>query len=349
MLKKPYQIGLVVGKFSPLHKGHEYLIETANSYCEKLIIISYSRPEFPSCSANIRNKWLNSLYPKNTILCLDAPTVEAWKSEHNWTLSMPLNSDADEPHRKFTHTLLSEKLNFDIDAVFTSESYGDGFAEYLSENQKSGKKVKHICVDIKRAHIPISGTQIRSSPYLPEDKLSKLVLRDFQVKKVCFLGGESTGKSTLSLLLSKEFKEPLVDEYGRLLWEQNKGILTPIDLINICITQTRNEDIAQQKSKNFIFCDTSPLTTLSYSEAMFNERPKIIEAFAERPYHHVFLCDPDFSFQQDGTRKNEDFRKWQHEWYIKELRERQIPFTHLNGEIGHRIDQIKSDMLDALR
>ena len=39
---KRYASGLVVGKFAPLHSGHEALINAALEQCETVFIISYS-------------------------------------------------------------------------------------------------------------------------------------------------------------------------------------------------------------------------------------------------------------------------------------------------------------------
>ncbi|MDP4366102.1 adenylyltransferase/cytidyltransferase family protein, partial [Escherichia coli] len=51
---KPFATGLVVGKFAPLHCGHEKLINTALAQCEELFIISYSVPEMPDCEPEKR-------------------------------------------------------------------------------------------------------------------------------------------------------------------------------------------------------------------------------------------------------------------------------------------------------
>lgn len=342
MASKPYRRGLVVGKFSPLHKGHEYLIDTASQQCEELIILSYSRPEFPSCPRTIRESWLKEFAPHSHILCVDAPMIEQWRTTSSWHLAMPLNSDSDDVHREFSYQLLSKKLKVTIDAVFTSELYGEGFAQYLSCGNKGfGADIQHVCVDIDRTFVSVSGTAIREGKCLHKDKISLNVSADYQTQKVCFLGAESTGKSTLSSMLAYQFNEPLVAEYGRTLWENNDGALTRADLITICEVQTEQEVNAQLSADKYIFCDTSPLTTLCYSQAMFNERPKIIEAFSEFPYHHLFLCEPDFPLVQDGTRKDEQFRRWQHNWYVDELRKLKIPFTLLGGSLEQRLLLVK--------
>jgi HTH-type transcriptional repressor of NAD biosynthesis genes len=55
--------GLVVGKFAPLHKGHEALIAFAQAQCDRLVILSYSKPELPGCPPDRRAVWLAALYP----------------------------------------------------------------------------------------------------------------------------------------------------------------------------------------------------------------------------------------------------------------------------------------------
>ncbi len=38
MLNNKYSTGLVIGRFQPFHKGHEYLFEKAFEHCDKVII-----------------------------------------------------------------------------------------------------------------------------------------------------------------------------------------------------------------------------------------------------------------------------------------------------------------------
>ncbi|MXG36429.1 adenylyltransferase/cytidyltransferase family protein, partial [Escherichia coli] len=61
---KRYATGLVVGKFAPLHLGHEALIHAALAQCEMVIIISYSSPEIPGYEPEKRLHWLQTLFPQ---------------------------------------------------------------------------------------------------------------------------------------------------------------------------------------------------------------------------------------------------------------------------------------------
>lgn len=40
-MKQPLTHGLVLGKFAPLHKGHEYLIETALREMDRVTVMIY--------------------------------------------------------------------------------------------------------------------------------------------------------------------------------------------------------------------------------------------------------------------------------------------------------------------
>lgn len=41
-----HRLGLVAGKFSPLHRGHEHLITQALAACEQVAVVGYSQPAF---------------------------------------------------------------------------------------------------------------------------------------------------------------------------------------------------------------------------------------------------------------------------------------------------------------
>ena len=49
--------GLVIGKFIPLHKGHEALIKFAATQCDELIVLLGVKKDEP-VSGHLRLKWL---------------------------------------------------------------------------------------------------------------------------------------------------------------------------------------------------------------------------------------------------------------------------------------------------
>jgi HTH-type transcriptional regulator, transcriptional repressor of NAD biosynthesis genes len=343
-MTKRFLRGLVVGKFSPLHRGHELIIGRALEECHEVVVLSYSKPELPGCEAARRDRWLTKVFPQVQHLVVTDERLRAWVGLGDGPLEVPEN-DADETiHRRFCGFLCQHVLGVTVDAVFTSEDYGDGFAHeltrYFQERQPSCPTVSHLSVDRERQKLPISGTLLRQDIHAHREWLSPAVYATF-VKRACLLGGESTGKSTLAEALAREFDTVHVAEYGRELWEAKAGALAFPDLRQIAEMQIQREEEAALRAKRFLFCDTSPLTTLFYSQHLFGKADPGLEQLAERRYDFTVLCAPDFAFVQDGTRQPEAFRARQHEWYLQELSRRGIPFQIVTGTVEARLVQLR--------
>ena len=328
-MSKRFRTGLVVGKFSPLHRGHEALIAHAFEDCADVVVLSYSRPEMPGCEAAVRDRWIAALFPRAIRLVVDDERVPA--------------NDADETtHRRFCAFLCDQKLGLRPDAVFTSEAYGEGFAAELSRS--FGETVRHVLVDLERAMVPVSATKIRADVHANREWLSPVVYASF-VERVCVLGGESSGKTTLCETLARRLGTVWVSEYGRDLWLTRDGALRFDDMLAIAKRQVELEDTAALVANRFVVCDTSPLTTLFYSHHLFGRADPDLERYAERHYHYVVLCDLDFAFVQDGTREPESFRLRQHAWYRRELAERGIPFLVATGTVDERMKAVLEALL----
>jgi HTH-type transcriptional regulator, transcriptional repressor of NAD biosynthesis genes len=330
---KKFRNGLIVGKFAPLHKGHEFVINRALEQCRQVFIFSYSNPEFSGFEPYKRRKWLETLFPQTKVFVFDDNFIKT-----HFNFDLPKNDEDDLTHRRFVGFLWLELVGQPLDAVFTSEEYGDGFAAELSNYFKTYtdfQAVEHIQIDLRRKHIPVSATDLRGNIHGLKHFLSPEVYASF-VKRVCFLGGESSGKSTLAETLARKFKTEFVSEYGRTLWEERKGNLAFGDLLKIAGTHIRQEEIAAQKANEFLFIDTTPLTTLFYSRHLFGKADPELLWLSNRQYDFTFLCAPDFPFVQDGTRAEEDFRHRQHEWYLKTIAEKNIEFKLLEGDLKKR-------------
>jgi HTH-type transcriptional repressor of NAD biosynthesis genes len=319
---KSFRRGLVVGKFCPLHLGHMLVIDAAMAACDEVFVISYTQPAFADCGKAVREGWLKQLYPQVRSLVLDQ--------------DLPDNDAPDAVHREFVGGICRTLLGTDVDAVFTSEDYGDGFALALSAFLSS--PVAHVCVDQARARVPISGTAIRGDPHAHRAFLDPRVYASF-VKRIGILGGESSGKTTLAQTLATRLNTAWVPEYGRQLWVQQSGELAFADLRDIAAVQVAREEHLARQANRWLVCDTTPLTTLCYSHAMFGVADPALEALAERRYDILLLCAPDFPFVQDGTRRDTQFRAKQHDWYQDILDEKQIAYTIVAGSLEQRVRQ----------
>ncbi len=334
--RRRFRRGLVVGKFCPLHLGHEWLVGQALAACDEVIVISYAKPGFHGYGRGRRQAWLASRFPEAFCLALDDDSLAArCRSEGIEEFPrIPPDDAPDDEHRVFVAWLCDTLLRKRVDGVFTSEGYGDGFADILSA--RFGYRVEHVCVDRARTRFPVSGTRVRSDPHECRDYLAPEIYADF-VRKICLLGGESSGKSTLAAALARSLDTLAVPEYGRTLWDEKRGNLQFPDLLHIARTQIGRENEMARRANRFLICDTSPLTTFLYSNALFGKADPELARLAERPYDQVFLCAPDFDFVQDGTRRDDGFRRYQHQWYETELARRKIPCVALSGPLENRL------------
>ena len=324
-----FATGLVVGKFCPLHRGHEALIDHALAHCGHVVVLSYTRPEFARCAPARRLAWLRRRFPQVTAIVLDA------------SAAIPANDAPAAEQHAFVAAVLRERA-IRVDAVFTSEAYGEPFAQDLGRLQGAwapeAGAVAHVPFDERRAAWPISGTAVRAMRGPFRDLLSPGVAADF-VPRICILGGESTGKTTLARALSAALGDPWVHEYGRELWEAREGALQFEDLLDIAEVQVAREEEAACDARRAVVCDTSPLTTLFYSLETFGRADPRLLALSHREYDLVLLCADDFAFMQDGTRRDEAFRRRGQDWYRGTLAERGLAWTDVHGPIGGRVPQ----------
>lgn len=334
-----YERGLVVGKFCPLHLGHELLIRRATQACGELLVVSYTKPEFPGLEPARRESWLRVQFPQAHIVVLDDARLAALCAARGVPArTLPHNEDDGELHRHFMGWLCWTVLDLPVDAVFSSEDYGPGFARVLQQHYAQGA-VAHVSVDPARTLVPVSGTLVRQDPHAHGALLSPVVRASF-VRRVCVLGGESSGKTTLAQALARHFDTAWVAEFGRELWESQDGVLAYDDLLKIGREQLRREAAAAGQARRWLFCDTSPLTTYFYCVEMFGRAEAALLELAGHDYDLVVLCAPDFPFIQDGTRRDDSFRLRQHAWYQAELARRGIAFVHVSGSVDERVRQV---------
>jgi len=342
---KRFRQGLVVGKFAPLHLGHELLIGRALAECEQVAIISYMRPELPGYPAELRERWLAARFPQARRLVLTDERLRRLVPPGTGPQQVPPNDGPAVVDRQFCGFLCQQVLGVTPDAVFSSEDYGDGFARELTRWFRRGDPaaapVTHVMVDRARLRVPVSGTLLRGDVHAHRALLAPEVYASF-VRRVCLLGGESTGKTTLAAALARELETEWVAEHGREVWTEKAGRLDFEDMERIGRVQVEREEDAAGRANRFLLCDTSPLTTLFFSRHLFGRATPELERLAERPYDVTVLCAPDFGFVQDGIRHGGSFRDEQHEWYRRELEARGVPYLLVTGGMQERIAAVRA-------
>ena len=307
--------GLIVGKFYPPHRGHKFLIDTARAQVDDLSVIVCQRPgEVPP--GELRAAWLREIHPDVRVILIDD------------TL------DADDSRAWAENSV--RVLGFAPDVVFTSEDYGDPFAHFLG--------CRHVQVDRARAAVPVSGTRVRADPLGCWQYLEPPV-RGFYARRVCLVGAESTGKTTLATALAAHYRTVWVPEYGREYSERKlaaEGVyeFRSEEFAHIAARQREAEDEAARRANRVLICDTDAFATSVWHRRYMGARSPEVEGIAasRRPDLYL-LTDVGTPFVQDGTRDGESVRGWMHETFVEELCAQSRPFRLLSGTHERRLEE----------
>ena len=305
--------GLIVGKFYPPHLGHKYLIDFARSRVDELSVIVCQKPG-ESPRGDLRAAWLREIHPAAQVLLID--------------------DVYDEQDSRVWAENSVRWLGYVPDVVFTSEDYGAQFAHFLG--------CEHILVDKARIAVPISGTRVRSNPLGCWDFLEPPV-RGWYGKRICLVGAESTGKTTLAQMLAERYQTVWVPEYGReyserKLAEDGEYNWRSEEFTLIAKTQCEREDEAARRANKVLICDTDAFATGVWHRRYMGERSPEVEAIAaahRRPDLYL-LTDVNTPFVQDGTRDGALIRDWMHEAFIAELTAQERQFQFISGSLHER-------------
>jgi HTH-type transcriptional repressor of NAD biosynthesis genes len=300
--------GLLIGKFMPLHEGHIALIRFAATQCDELIVsMSYTLND--PIDHQIRFSWINEIFA-------DQPNIKPKQ----------LLDDFDEESspisvRTKIWAKVIKKIYPPIDVLFSSENYGDYFSADLG--------VPHIVFDKQRNTFPISASEIRRDPFLHWNFIPSVV-RPFFVKRICFYGPESTGKSSMAKKMADKYNTVSVPEVAREMITDNN--FTREDIINIGRAQTQRVLEQNKIANKILFCDTDLITTSIYSDIYLYEVPNELRELEKQiNYDLYFLFDIDTVWLADGLRDLGDRREEMFLRFRNELEVRRIPFITLRG------------------
>ncbi len=131
-------IGFTIGKFSPFHKGHQYLIETGISEMDKFIVIVYDT-DLSKVPTEKRAGWIETLYPNVDV-----------RIAHNPPSQYGLDDESVKIQMEYLYEIIKDD---NVTHFYSSEPYGAKVAEYLNIVDRQ--------VDPERKVYPISGSSIR--------------------------------------------------------------------------------------------------------------------------------------------------------------------------------------------
>lgn len=169
-----------------------------------------------------------------------------------------------------------------------------------------------------------------------------------KLTKIVLFGPESTGKSTLAETLANYYKTEWVPEFAREFLQEKYNnsaeVCAPTDLIPIAKGQIQLENEKAKKAKDFLFCDTNVLQTLTYAKTYFqNFQDPILEACVKQhQYAHYFLTYIDTPWVPDDLRDKPNERNKMFAIFEKTLIQRNISYTILRGNLTQRLQLAKS-------
>ncbi|RRJ62757.1 cytidyltransferase [Paenibacillus oralis] len=314
-------LGLTLGKFAPLHKGHQFMIETALQEVDELIVVIYETDVMP-VPLHIRAGWIRKLYPAVRV-------IEAWDGPDGYS------NDREHEIREEQY-ILGLLKGEQVTHFYSSEFYGEHMSLALGAVDRR--------VDEARREVPISATMIRSDPYKYRKFISDVVYRDL-ITKVVFVGAMSTGKSTITEALAARYGTTFASEYGRDYWTEhqvNRRIgLEAFD--EIALGHIEREEQVLLRANRYLFVDTNAITTYMFALDYHGRAPELLTRIAlenAQRYDLFFLCDDDIPYDDTWDRSGDQKRHVFHRQIIADLQERRIPFITLRGSLEERMRKV---------
>ncbi|MFI0489401.1 MAG: multifunctional transcriptional regulator/nicotinamide-nucleotide adenylyltransferase/ribosylnicotinamide kinase NadR [Yersinia sp. (in: enterobacteria)] len=297
--RREKKVGVVFGKFYPLHTGHIYLIQRACSQVDELhTILCYDEPrdrelfenssmsQQPTVSDRLRWLLQTFKYQKNIhIYSFDEHGIEPYP--HGWDV-----------WSRGVKKFMNEK------GIVPSFIYSSESQDAPHYDEQFG--IETILIDPQRSFMNISGRQIRRDPfryweYIPTE------VKPFFVRTVAILGGESSGKSTLVNKLANIFNTTSAWEYGRDYVFSHLGgdemALQYSDYDKIALGQAQYVDFAVKYANKVAFIDTDFVTTQAFCKKYEGKEHPFVQALIdEYRFDLVILLENNTPWVADGLR-----------------------------------------------
>ena len=162
------------------------------------------------------------------------------------------------------------------------------------------------------------------------------------IQKIVIIGGESTGKSTLSAQLAAHYQTDWVPEFARHYLEKLKTPYTQTDLLAIAKGQVKSEIELMKTANKYLFCDTDLYVMQVWSEHKYQTCDTwILNQIAQQQADAYILTSPDMPWEPDPQREHPEpkWREYFFNWYKKIVEKSALPFTIVSGNEEMRLQQ----------
>lgn len=274
---------LLIGKFWPLHRGHQLMIDTAYAIFDEVTIIVSNKSEKHMIQSETA-LYAEYGHKSNIVAYLDI--IEIGETDKFGTCHDDAFWDA---WVKVFKDIAPSATHF-----VSSDRYGELAASKLG--------IEWFPVDPDREVYNISATEIRGSLDENFEWLSPF-MKEKLTLSVAVVGPESTGKSTLARYLSDTWDGVYVPEWGRVISEAKRNALTSEDFDHIVIMQNLLIKKAKAIANGLVITDSENFTTYLYAKEYLNENNmSILREANKQKFDLVLILAPTVPYTDDGTR-----------------------------------------------
>ena len=111
------------------------------------------------------------------------------------------------------------------------------------------------------------------------------------MRRVCIIGPEATGKTTLADRLARHYDTVMVGEFARTLVDVSGRRVSDHLFPMILKGQAASEAAMARQANRVLICDSDAFTTMLYRRLFFGDCPDYLRAEAERERYDLYLAD----------------------------------------------------------
>lgn len=157
--------------------------------------------------------------------------------------------------------------------------------------------------------------------------------------KIAITGPESSGKTALAKRLSEMLEAPMVEEYARIYLEKFGPEYEVEDLETMLIG---HQNSIEEITAPLIIIDTDYLVFKIWSEVKYGKASLSINRLvSENHFDLHILCTPDFPWEPDPLRENENDRDALFIRYVSELERYKKEYIIVHGALEGRVKKSK--------